>query len=67
MTKADRLEGTRTPDGAPALADTKIAWPEEEYPFVRMSTSGVPLISVTDTGSLSSRIIEPLLKGLEEA
>ncbi len=56
----------RKDDGTPLFADPKKAWPEEKYPFIRISTFGVPLITVTDTESLKSRIIDPLLKGLEE-
>ena len=56
----------RKDDGSLLVANPKKAWPDEEHPFIRISTFGVPLTSVTDAESLKSKIIDPLLKGLEK-
>lgn len=42
-----------------------IFWAKDKVPFSRVSTLGVPLTSITNSEELKSKVIEPILQGIE--
>lgn len=61
----------RRDDGSLNTVSPKTAWPaeyrEDWYPFEKVTTIGLPLVGLTDTGSLDGRIVKPLLRALRES